>query len=94
MHEEQVGFRRDGEFHCGQTGIHGGGDACDATGVFHLQTIRGAVVVPDFGGAEQGVAVLYEGGEGGFRHREMKAEAAAGENFFAYRLLHSPGDFL
>ena len=65
MDEKQVRLSGNGKFHGRQTGIHGRGDARDGAAIRHLQAIRGAVVIADRGGAEQDVAVLDEGGEGG-----------------------------
>jgi hypothetical protein len=53
MHDEQIRLRGDGEFHRGEAGVHGGGEARDGAGIFHLQAVDRAVVVADFARAEQ-----------------------------------------
>jgi hypothetical protein len=82
MYHEQVRSGGASELHGGETGVHGGGDAGHAAGVFDLQTVRGARVIAEGSGAEQGVAVLGDRAEGSIWHGGMKPEAAAGENFF------------
>ena len=62
MNDEQVCPVRNGQFDGGQAGIHGGRNARDRTGIFHLEPIHGAGVVADFAGAQNSVAMLNEGG--------------------------------
>ena len=73
MGDEQIGLRGDGEFYCREAGVHGGGEARDAVGIFHLQAVDRAVVVADLGGAENFVAVRDDGFKLNFRHDAMKA---------------------
>ncbi len=68
MNNEQIRFRGNGELHGGETGVHRRRDARDGTGIFHLQSVRRAVVIPDFGGAQIPVAKGDDVGKGSFWH--------------------------
>src|SRR4051794_2309414 len=58
MNNQQIGPGIDGQPDGGQAGVDRGGDFRYRAGIFNLQSIGGAIVVFDFGGAEQVVAVL------------------------------------
>ncbi len=64
VHKEQIGADIDGHLRGGEAGVHGGGDFGDGAGVLDLQTVGGPTVITDLGGAQEGVALFDEGGEG------------------------------
>ena len=72
MHDKQIGFDSDGKSHRRKAGVHRGGDARNATGVFNLKPVHRAVVIADFAGAEQLIAVFDDGRERGVWHGGMK----------------------
>ena len=72
MHDEQIRPGGDGEFHRGQAGVHGGGDAADRAAILHLQTVGRAVIIANSLCAQNFVAMGDDGGEQGFWHGTME----------------------
>jgi hypothetical protein len=72
VHDEQIRFRGNGKPDRGQARVHGGGDTAYRPAISHLQSIRRAVVIPDFFCAKKPVAMFDDGGKWNFRHGAIK----------------------
>ena len=72
VHDQQVRTGGHREFHRGQAGIDGGGEAGDAPGVLHLETVDGTVPVAKPGGTQPAVAMADEINEGRGGHGESE----------------------
>ena len=72
MNDEQICFRCDCQFYCGNTRVHCCGNFCDTAGIFHLQAIHRAVIIRNFARAKNFIAVRNNCFQWSFRHGGMK----------------------
>src|SRR5262245_29339329 len=78
MDDEQIGLGVHGHLNGGEAAIDRCGQARDATSIFHLEAIAGAVIILELILPQQPVAVLGDRSQWNVRHQPMKSRVSLG----------------